>query len=118
MEPKEKDAKRLCREFLAQENRPTAIFCSTDHEALGVYWVAMELGLKIPDDLSVVGYSDLDFADGMSPPLTTVRQQPIEMGHRAAQLMLDKIKKKADPSESRSIEILSELVVRDSTRAI
>ncbi|MEN8254492.1 MAG: LacI family DNA-binding transcriptional regulator [Verrucomicrobiota bacterium] len=118
MDPKERDAKRLAREILGREDRPTAIFCSTDHDALDVYWVAGEMGLRIPDDLSVVGYADLDFAVGMSPPLTTVRQQPFEIGHAASRLLLDRIARKGAFPESKSVKILSELVVRESTRAI
>lgn len=76
------------RELLDLPHRPTAIFAATDLYAKQVYKAAAERGLRIPEDLSVVGYADDDFAGEMSPPLTTVRQPAYEMGRKAAELVL------------------------------
>ena len=76
------------RELLSAPDRPTAIFAATDLYAKTVYKAAEEFGLKIPDDLSVVGFSDEDFSNEMSPPLTTVRQPAYEIGQRAAEVVL------------------------------
>jgi LacI family transcriptional regulator len=76
------------RSLLSGDNRPTAIFAASDLYAKAVYQAAMELNLRIPDDLSVVGFSDDDFAGEMSPPLTTVRQPAYEIGQAAAELVL------------------------------
>jgi LacI family transcriptional regulator, galactose operon repressor len=76
------------RELLSAPERPTAIFAATDLYAKTVYKAAEELGLKIPNDLSVVGFSDEDFSCEMSPPLTTVRQPAYEIGQRAAEVVL------------------------------
>jgi DNA-binding LacI/PurR family transcriptional regulator len=76
------------RQMLSGADRPTAIFAASDLYAKEVYQAAAEKGLRIPDDLSVVGFSDDDFAEEMSPPLTTVHQPPYEIGRRAAEIVL------------------------------
>ena len=63
----------VARELLRDELRATAVFAVSDHEAAFVNQAAAELGLKVPHDLSIVGFADLDFAATMNPPLTTMR---------------------------------------------
>ncbi len=63
----------------------------SDHEAAFVNQAAGELGMKVPRDLSIVGFADLDFAATMNPPLTTMRQKPHEIGRLAAKLIMDRI---------------------------
>ncbi len=75
-----------------------------------------ELGLKIPQHLSVVGFADLDFAATMDPPLTTMRQKPHEIGRLAAKLIMDRISGEVeDDGEPTTIKVDAELIVRDST---
>ena len=97
------------------EFRPTAVFAVTDHEAVYVYQAADELGLRIPRDLSVVGFADLDFAATLSPPLTTMRQQPKEIGRQAARLILDRIHGTIPDSDPTTIRVAADLIVRHST---
>ncbi len=75
-------------QLLNQHPRPTAIFAATDHIAEVCYRMAAQLGLVIPRDLSVVGCGDLDIASWLNPPLTSVRQQPYQMGRRAAEIVV------------------------------
>ena len=75
-------------ECLKKPDRPTAIFAVNDWMALKVYRAAELLGLRIPDDLSLVGYDDLDIAQYQKPPLTTVRQNANQMGAEAARRLL------------------------------
>ena len=82
------DGLRLASELLALPGRPTAIVCGDDLQALGVYEAARRAGLRIPDDLSVVGFDDIDQAAWAAPPLTTVRQQFTLMGATSARLAL------------------------------
>ena len=77
------------REALAASPRPTAVFAATDHFAEACYDAADALGLRIPADLSLAGCGDLDFAARMSPPLTSLRQRPYEMGRTAAELVAE-----------------------------
>ncbi len=77
-------------QLLNQNPRPTAIFAATDHIAQVCYRTAAQLGLVIPRDLSVVGCGNLDIASWLNPPLTSVRQQPYQMGRRAAEMAVER----------------------------
>jgi LacI family transcriptional regulator len=90
---------------------PTAVFAACDQQAMGVYEAARSLGLRIPDDLSVVGFDDIPTTAWMSPPLTTVRQPLAEMAALAVRTVLSA----GAPSAHRRAEIPTELVVRAST---
>ncbi|WP_028804803.1 LacI family DNA-binding transcriptional regulator [Streptomyces sp. 142MFCol3.1] len=92
---------------------PTAIFTGNDEIALGVIETARARGLRIPEDLSVVGFDDTDLAHMASPPLTTVRQPLREMGGAALRTALRLAN--GDKVESHHIELATELVVRAST---
>ena len=99
--------------LLNDDIKPTAVFAASDHLARCVYQAASDLGLSIPTDLSVVGYSNLDFTTEMQPPLTTIEQRPFEIGSAAAKLVLKRLKKSASPSMKESIA--GELIDRSST---
>jgi DNA-binding LacI/PurR family transcriptional regulator len=77
------DAARAAGELLDRRDPPTAIFCDDDIVAGGVYLAARERGLRIPADVSVVGFDDLDFAHVLDPPLTTVRADAERLGAEA-----------------------------------
>lgn len=99
--------------LLSLEPRPTAIFASNDEMAAGVYHYANQRGIRIPQDLSVIGFDDTELAARMWPPLTTVRWPIRDMGRTAAQLLLaqareGEVRRQATPIEPR-------LVVRQST---
>ncbi len=100
-------------ELLSLPDRPTAVFAGSDMQALGLLRAAHQLGLRVPEDLSVVGYDDLPLASWVGPPLTTVRQPLAEMGAAATQILLD-IARGRPPKVSR-LNLSTELVVRDST---
>ena len=102
--------------FLSLRHPPSAIFCSNDHMAVGVFKAAHEQNLKIPDDLSVVGFDDINMASFLSPPLTTIRQPIDELGKTAAKLMLDCIENKSN--WGRKIIIEPELIIRSSCRNV
>jgi LacI family xylobiose transport system transcriptional regulator len=104
------------RELLSLPNPPTAIFAGSDLQALGVYEAARAKGLTIPGDLSVVGYDDLQIAEWVGPPLTTVRQPLTEMAEQATRLVLRM--SESDPVESTRIDLATSLVVRSSTRRL
>ena len=106
----------VARALLSDEVKPTAVFAVTDHEAGAVYRGAAEFGRKIPEQLSVVGFADLDFAAEMDPPLTTMRQKPYQIGRLAAKLIMDRISGEvADADEPTTIKVDAELIVRQST---
>jgi LacI family transcriptional regulator len=97
----------------AGAGRPTAIFAGSDQQALGVYEAARQRGLRVPQDLSVVGFDDLPVTRWVSPPLTTIRQPLAEMGRTAAHMLGDLID--GVPLRSRRVELSTELIVREST---
>lgn len=101
-------------ELLKGETRPTAIFAASDVIALGVYRAAASLGLTIGSDLSVVGCADLPFARDLTPPLTTIRQDPYEIGRQAVRLLLERLAGKS-PSRPQSSRLPPRLFVRKST---
>lgn len=105
------------RQMLSGPERPTAIFAASDLYAKVVYHAAMEKGLRIPEDLSVVGFSDDDFAEEMMPPLTTVHQPAYEIGKRAAEIVLARSGGKIK-GKGRHEDLPVELVVRKSTGQI
>jgi LacI family transcriptional regulator len=103
--------------LLGLDPRPTAIFASNDLMALGAYQVARELGIRVPDDLSVVGYDGRSEADQACPQLTTVRQPLGEMGGEAVRLVLAMLEGRETAADGVQpvIELATELIVRAST---
>ncbi len=99
--------------------RPTAIFGTSDNVAATVVHAADDRGLSVPDDLSVVGFSDTEILRSSRPTLTTMRQDPFEIGRRAAKMLLDRIDEKhnrtASPAPRQAVRQKTELVVRKST---
>lgn len=97
--------------MLDLSNPPTAIFTTSDLHAMGVYEAARLHGMRLPDDLSVVGFDDIPMAEWVSPPLTTMRQPLAEMAGLAVQMLLGK----GSSDLSHRIELATSLVVRSST---
>jgi DNA-binding LacI/PurR family transcriptional regulator len=102
-------------DLLNRPEPPTAIFTGNDLQALGVYQAARELGLRIPDDLSVVGFDDLPIATQVYPALTTVRQPLAAMAAAATELALALGRGEAAPRIG--VELATSLRVRQSTAA-
>jgi DNA-binding LacI/PurR family transcriptional regulator len=101
------------RELIGRPDRPTAIFAGNDLQALGVYQSAREAGLRIPADLSVVGFDDLPVAALVDPPLTTVHQPLVEMAMAATELALALGRGEQPPQLG--VELATTLTVRAST---
>jgi LacI family transcriptional regulator len=103
-------------ELVAREPRPTAIFCTNDVVAIGAWRRLLELGLRIPQDVSLVGFDDIEMSGVLVPPLTTVRQDKVALGREAAKLLLALLAGKPPP-EAGVVKIAPELVIRGSTAA-
>ena len=101
------------RQLLALPEQPTAIFCHNDAMAIGAIQEAKKLGLRVPQDLSIVGFDDIQFAQYCDPPLTTISQPRYEIGRQAMLMMLDLLKGNDVQAGSRLLE--AKLVVRGST---
>jgi DNA-binding LacI/PurR family transcriptional regulator len=99
--------------MFALPERPTAIFAGNDLSALGVLRAARESGLRVPEDLSVVGFDDIPLAEWSTPALTTVRQPLTEMAAVAVQTLLAGTE--GGVSIRRRVELATDLIVREST---
>ncbi len=96
--------------------RPDAVFVASDAMAIGAMRAIREAGLRIPEDIAVVGFDDLPFASTTTPPLTTVRQPIAPLGFKAVEILLDLIENGVQPP--RRVIMDTELVVRDSCGAL
>jgi len=106
----------VAKKLLQMNPRPTAVFAASDQRAQYLYDAAAQMGLKIPQDLSVVGFADLANAATLQPSLTTVRQKSYETGLIAARLILERLQKTyKEPHNHQRVRIGCELVIRDST---
>ena len=104
----------LAAERLLTGRLPTGIFCGNDMMAFGVYRGLNRAGVKVPDDVALVGYDDIDFAADWIVPLTSVRQPTDELGYLAAKLLLEH--SAGDPAHvHRQIVLQPELIVRNSS---
>ena len=110
------DGYSLMMKALKEKERPTAFFVASDPMAIGAYKAIFELGLKIPEDISIVGFDDIYTAQFLAPSLTTVRVYKDIMGEIAVETLLDRIKKKRDLG--RKIVLPTKLIKRESCRRI
>ncbi len=114
-EPTFRGGQEQAQALLQAADPPTAIFCGNDIIAANVYQTATHLGLRIPQDVSIVGFCDLDFAQWLQPPLTTVRQNGYEIGRQAAGLVLQRLDEELAPKQAQVIRVATQLVIRAST---
>ncbi|MGX4687308.1 LacI family DNA-binding transcriptional regulator [Vagococcus sp. JNUCC 83] len=91
----------------------TALCCGNDQMAIGTYRAAYELGLSIPDDLSIIGFDDLEISSFLNPPLTTVKQPAFDIGYTAAQYLLQEIEQPENIIPNKTFE--TTFIVRGST---
>jgi LacI family transcriptional regulator, galactose operon repressor len=106
---------RALLELNSLSERPTAVACSNDMTAIGVMREAYEHNIKIPDDLSVVGFDDIHLAEFTIPPLTTVRMSQKELAKIAFQALLNEVECEPSSRERHEYELNTSLVLRRST---
>lgn len=103
------------RSWIELEDRPTAVFCASDQLAMGFVAELARHGLKVPDDVSVMGFDDIELAEQFIPPLTTIRQDRLMIGQTAAKMLMSQIvDRDGEQSEHAAVQPVS-LVVRKST---
>jgi LacI family transcriptional regulator len=98
---------------LPADRRPTAAICANDLLALGLLQEMVRHGVRVPDDMAIVGYDDIDFAAAAAVPLTSVRKPRYELGRRAAEMLLDEARNPDHRHEQLVFE--PQLVVRESS---
>jgi len=94
------------------DQRPDAVFCCDDYMALGLMERIKLMGLKVPDDIAVIGFDDIDIAAYVKPALTTIRQPLLDLGKTSAQILLDLIEKKCSTPIHKLIDV--QLIQRNS----
>jgi LacI family transcriptional regulator, galactose operon repressor len=107
------DGEEAAQALLGSRNPPTAVFAFNDNIAIGTMRAARDRGLRIPEDLSIVGFDDVEHASIVTPSLTTVRQPLAEMGRTAVSLLVRLLEHQS--VETLSIQLATRLVVREST---
>lgn len=109
-----KSGKQLAKQILGLVERPTAIFACNDLLAVGIFKGARERGIRVPDDLSIVGFDNTILATSVDPPLTSVKQPIEEMGREAINLLIQRIEGKKETIGR--IVLLPEIIFRSSTK--
>lgn len=107
--------KRALQKLSKLRERPTALLCSNDMTAIGVMRQAFELGIGVPQELSVVGFDDIRMAEFMIPPLTTVRMSQTELARLAFESLLNEVKRDAPSADGTEYVLKTQLVLRSST---
>ncbi|OPA81204.1 transcriptional regulator [Paenibacillus selenitireducens] len=103
---------QMMNELLSKPDRPTACFAASDPIAIGALRALQEHGIQVPEDMSLIGFDDLDFSAYVQPALTTVKVYPEQMGKTAVQLLLECMEGREAPAH---VTINTKLIVREST---
>jgi len=103
--------------LLGLDPRPTAVFCVNDLVALGVLQAMFAAGVRVPEEVSIVGYDDIEFAAAATVPLTSVRQPAFRLGQTAADLLIEETGEAGAAHQHRRVVYQPELVVRSSSLA-
>ncbi|TYP47889.1 LacI family DNA-binding transcriptional regulator [Thermosediminibacter litoriperuensis] len=107
----------LVKRFLKIKDMPTAIFAVNDMTAIGVIQGLKSFGVKVPDDVSVVGFDNIFISEMIEPPLTTIEQPKYEMGKLAATLLIDRLQNEGDKKYI-EINMSPTLIIRKSTKPL
>ncbi len=110
----EEDGYRAARQALEASPRPTAIFAANDLMALGAMTAIRELGLRIPEDVAVMGFDDIFASRVVTPPLSTVNQFQHELGRVAAEMLLERLNDLPSETPGRRREMPFEIMRRQS----
>jgi LacI family transcriptional regulator len=105
----------MIKALLKSKDRPDGIFASVEHLAITSYLVCKDLGLRIPKDLKVISFSNLETAALLNPPLTTITQPAYEIGKEAASILLKSLTKKNFQLTNSKLVLPSRLIEREST---
>jgi LacI family transcriptional regulator len=105
------EGSRLMKDAISRGNFPTAFFIGSDPMVIGAIHALKEAGLRVPEDVAIVGFDDIEISQFMSPPLTTIRIQAEMMGRMAVKLLLDQIKGRDIPVQ---VTVSAKLIVRSS----
>lgn len=109
-----KDGYKHAKKLLGMSNRPDFIFAFNDSVAWGVYEAANELNIRIPKDLGLIGFGNLEFGSLLSPSLTTIDMPIKEIAEKAMQILLDRVEGRATQEKVHQVQLPAKLIVRES----
>ena len=101
--------------LLATKTIPTAVMCSNDMTAIGVLHKLYRAGLRVPDDLSVIGFDDIHITEVTIPPLTTIQMSRFELARAAVTALRAHVEQSENSPPKREYNIQTDLIVREST---
>jgi LacI family transcriptional regulator len=109
------DGTNAIKKLLQNKIKPDAIFCANDTTALSTIIYLRQIGIKVPDDILIVGFSNEPFSEVVTPSISTIRQPGFEMGKKAADLLIRQIKLKDKANRFQTFVMPTELIVRESS---
>lgn len=110
------DGTTAIKKLFQNKKLPDAIFCANDTTALSVIIYLKEIGIKIPEDILLVGFSNEPFSEVVTPSISTIKQPGFLMGEKAAELIIHQINNKKDKPNFVTIKMPTELIVRNSSK--
>ena len=102
-------------DHLLEDKGITAIFGSNNQMMLGALKLMKKKNIKCPEEISLIGFDDLDWTAVMSPALSVIDQNPYEMGYQAGRLLFERLESKLQITESQIVEIPTKMIIREST---
>ena len=102
--------------LIQNEKKPDAILCANDTTALSAIIYLKDKGIKVPEDISIVGFSNEPFSEVVTPSISTIKQPGFIMGQKAAELLVKQINNKKGTTEFETITMPTELIIRDSSK--
>ena len=112
------DAELITPNILKRKDRPDAFFAVNDETAIGILYATKKFGLKVPQDISICGFTNVSSATACSPMLTTVEQRGVEVGKEAADILIDFAEGKTPPEQVVKCIVKTRLVIRGTTRPL
>lgn len=110
------EAEKITPNILKRDDHPDAFFCVNDDTAIGVLYTAKHMGFKVPDDISVCGFTNGERAIACDPQLTTVEQRGSKVGEEAANILMDKVEGISPKEKIEKRVVRTRLIIRQSTR--
>ena len=110
------DAEAITPELLMMDNRPDAFFAVNDDTAIGILYTAKNMGLRVPDDVSICGFTNGNRAIACDPALTTVEQRGVMVGEEAANILIGKVEGSIPMDKAEKRIVRTRLIVRGTTR--
>ncbi len=109
------DGTNAVKKLMSNKQKPDAIFCANDTTALSVIIYLRTIGIKVPEDVLIVGFSNEPFSEVVTPSISTIKQPGFEMGQKAAELLITEIKTKTTIYPYQRIVMPAELIIRESS---